>query len=160
MDGFLDTCDAIHSWKGPEERLRILKDPHVGAFAVIGGLLYFLLAAGIWSEADIASALPLSLGFVLSRALSALAALLFPKGRTASCPSRRQARKRTAPPRFSRFLRSRGICSSASFLLQDRHAHVRWDYRRSGRMVPAAVRADGSRGDYFRQSGDDRVKAV
>lgn len=81
MDGFLDTCDAIHSWKGPEERLRILKDPHVGAFAVIGGLLYFLLAAGIWSEADTASALPLSLGFVLSRALSALAALLFPKAK-------------------------------------------------------------------------------
>ena len=81
MDGFLDTCDAIHSWKGPEERLRILKDPHVGAFAVIGGLLYFLLAAGIWSEADIASALPLSLAFVLSRALSALAVLLFPKAK-------------------------------------------------------------------------------
>ena len=81
MDGFLDTCDAIHSWKGPEERLRILKDPHVGAFAVIGGLLYFLLAAGIWSEADTASALTLSLVFVLSRALSAFSALFFPKAK-------------------------------------------------------------------------------
>ncbi len=81
MDGFLDTCDAIHSWKGPEERLRILKDPHVGAFAVIGGLMYFLLAAGIWSETDTALSVPLCLVFVLSRALSAFAALLFPKAK-------------------------------------------------------------------------------
>ena len=67
MDGFLDTCDAIHSWKGPEERLRILKDPHVGAFAVIGGLLYCLLAAGIWSEAASAQSVSLCLVFVISR---------------------------------------------------------------------------------------------
>lgn len=53
MDGFMDTCDAIHSWKGREERLRILKDPHAGAFAVLGCVLYLLLSAGIWSEACI-----------------------------------------------------------------------------------------------------------
>lgn len=81
MDGFLDTCDAIHSWKGPEERLRILKDPHVGAFAVIGGLLYCLLAAGIWSEAASAQSVSLCLVFVISRSLSAAAALAFPKAK-------------------------------------------------------------------------------
>ena len=84
MDGFLDTCDAIHSWKGPEERLRILKDPHVGAFALIGGLVYFVLAAGIWSETESAGPLQLlslCLVFVLSRALSAFAALVFPKAK-------------------------------------------------------------------------------
>ena len=36
MDGFMDTCDAIHSYGSREKRLEILKDPHVGAFAVIG----------------------------------------------------------------------------------------------------------------------------
>ena len=85
MDGFLDTCDAIHSCKGREERLVILKDPHVGAFAVLGGILYFILDFGIWTEAgsggNARETGVLCLGFVLSRALSALAALTFPKAK-------------------------------------------------------------------------------
>ena len=40
MDGFMDTCDAIHSWKGREERLAIMKDPHTGAYAVMGCRLH------------------------------------------------------------------------------------------------------------------------
>lgn len=51
MDGFMDTCDAIHSWKSPCERLQILKDPHAGAFAVLGCTVYMLLMAGVWAEA-------------------------------------------------------------------------------------------------------------
>lgn len=35
MDGFLDVTDAVRSWRDAEERRRILKDPHVGSFAVI-----------------------------------------------------------------------------------------------------------------------------
>lgn len=95
MDGFMDTCDAIHSWKGREERLRILKDPHTGAFAVLGCAVYLLLFAGIWSEActmlsakteeRAGGAAPLlfslCLCFVLSRAMSAFAALVFPKAK-------------------------------------------------------------------------------
>ena len=81
MDGFLDTCDAVHSWKGKEERLRILKDPHAGAFAVIGGLVYCTLSLGVWSEAAEETILPLCLTFVLSRGLSALTALTLPKAR-------------------------------------------------------------------------------
>jgi len=43
LDGFLDTCDAVLSRRDREERLRILKDSHVGAFAVISlGLLLML----------------------------------------------------------------------------------------------------------------------
>ena len=51
MDGYMDTCDAIHSYGSREKRLEILKDPHVGAFAVIGAFVYFILDFGIWSEA-------------------------------------------------------------------------------------------------------------
>ena len=40
LDGYMDTCDAILSWRPLEQRLRILKDSHTGAFAVVGlGLL-------------------------------------------------------------------------------------------------------------------------
>jgi len=40
LDGYMDTCDAILSWRPLEQRLRILKDVHNGAFAVVGlGLL-------------------------------------------------------------------------------------------------------------------------
>lgn len=35
LDGFMDTSDAILSRRPLEEKLRILKDPHTGAFAVI-----------------------------------------------------------------------------------------------------------------------------
>ena len=51
MDGYLDTCDAIHSYGSREKKLEILKDPHVGAFAVMGGIVYFVLSLGVWSEA-------------------------------------------------------------------------------------------------------------
>ena len=35
VDGFLDTCDALHSYQPRERKLEILKDSHIGAFAVI-----------------------------------------------------------------------------------------------------------------------------
>lgn len=43
LDGFLDSCDAWFGSRSVEERLRILRDEHVGAFAVIGGTLLVLL---------------------------------------------------------------------------------------------------------------------
>ncbi len=40
LDGFMDTSDALLSWRPLEERLRILKDAHAGPFAIISlGLL-------------------------------------------------------------------------------------------------------------------------
>lgn len=45
LDGFLDVQDALRSYKPREEKLEILKDPRVGAFALIGlvklGLIWF-----------------------------------------------------------------------------------------------------------------------
>ena len=46
MDGFLDACDALHSWRDREEKLRIMKDPHAGAFAVISCGIYLILYLG------------------------------------------------------------------------------------------------------------------
>ena len=43
LDGFMDTSDALLSRRDARERLRILKDPHVGAFAVIMLVILFLL---------------------------------------------------------------------------------------------------------------------
>lgn len=36
-EGFLDSCDVLFGGYTRERRLEILRDPHVGAFAVIGG---------------------------------------------------------------------------------------------------------------------------
>ena len=44
LDGLLDTADALSSWREKERRLEILKDSHAGAFAVIIGISYFVLA--------------------------------------------------------------------------------------------------------------------
>lgn len=50
LDGFMDVCDAILSRRDREEKLRILKDSTIGAFAVIALLtLFFLQFGGIYS---------------------------------------------------------------------------------------------------------------
>ena len=50
LDGYMDTCDAILSWRPLEQRLRILKDSHTGAFAVVGlGLLMLFTYASTLS---------------------------------------------------------------------------------------------------------------
>lgn len=50
LDGFMDVCDAILSRRDREEKLRILKDSKIGAFAVIALLiLFFLQFGGIYS---------------------------------------------------------------------------------------------------------------
>lgn len=78
MDGFIDTSDALASYAEREKRLEILKDPHVGAFAVIKAAVYFMLMFGIWSEAATDDILIVSLGYILSRALSGLSVVTFP----------------------------------------------------------------------------------
>ena len=82
IDGFMDTCDALASWQPPEKRLEILKDSHVGAFAVLGCSLSLLLSAGLFSEYTLREVLPLGACFVLSRALSTILSLSLPQART------------------------------------------------------------------------------
>ncbi len=75
MDGFADTVDALASHADAEKKRAILKDPHAGAFAILGVGCYLLLYFGL------CAALPLSwktvglLGIthVLARAVGSLA---------------------------------------------------------------------------------------
>ena len=78
LDGYMDTCDALLSWRPLEERLRILKDPHAGSFAVAGAamLLLFQYAAAQGIPAERLRAL--ALVPALSRCGSALCVLTLP----------------------------------------------------------------------------------
>lgn len=78
LDGFLDTVDALSSCQPKERKLKILKDSHAGAFAIIMGCLYFILALGAFSELSLEALPALGVGYVLSRTLSGLALVYFP----------------------------------------------------------------------------------
>jgi adenosylcobinamide-GDP ribazoletransferase len=94
VDGFIDTVDAICSKKTVEGKLAILKDTHTGSFAIIMTLSYFLVALGVWSEMPIDAVPVLAMGFVMSRALSGLAIVLFPHARTSKLRGKIKANKK------------------------------------------------------------------
>jgi adenosylcobinamide-GDP ribazoletransferase len=89
IDGFMDVADAVSSFRSREEKLAILKDPHIGAFAVIRlllcGLVYeaslitltgYSSAAGTSASGNPYDAvLILAAGFFMARSLSALGVL-------------------------------------------------------------------------------------
>ena len=56
LDGYMDVTDAVKSWRDLERRREILKDSHVGSFAVIGIVLLvvaqFAVFAAASAEAD------------------------------------------------------------------------------------------------------------
>lgn len=79
MDGYLDTIDAISSYQSREKRLQILKDPHLGAFAVIYFGIYLLIYLACLFEIDDSRMYWMAAGgFIFSRALSGMAILYFP----------------------------------------------------------------------------------
>ena len=97
LDGFMDTTDARSSYGDREKKLMILKDSHVGAFAVIGCGLYLIVSAGAWSEIDAKGIAVMAMAFVLERAFSGLAAVNFKGARKDGMLTafREPARKRT-----------------------------------------------------------------
>ena len=56
LDGYMDVTDAVKSYRSPERRREILKDSHVGSFAVIGVVLLvaaqFVFFASAPEDAD------------------------------------------------------------------------------------------------------------
>lgn len=72
MDGFMDTSDALNSYGSREKKLEILKDAHLGAFAVIRFGSYILLYAGLYAELMQRGIFLISLGYLMSRAWSAV----------------------------------------------------------------------------------------
>ncbi len=78
-DGFMDTMDAFHSYQPKEKKLEILKDSHIGAFAVIMLALYGMVYVGAFSEIVDKSLLRIVCGgFFLSRCLSGVSVVSFP----------------------------------------------------------------------------------
>lgn len=81
MDGFLDTIDAKSSYKPKEEKLRILKDPNIGAFALIYGMVYLVLTFGLFSEIGEREINFVAWGYVYSRVLSGFSVVTFRKAK-------------------------------------------------------------------------------
>jgi len=73
IDGYMDTADAVLSWRPLEKRLQILKDPHVGSFAVIAlaALIIFTYGAAFALLSSGNPIFPLLLIPVVSRCCSA-----------------------------------------------------------------------------------------
>lgn len=81
LDGFCDTVDALACHGSPEQRRQILKDPHAGAFAIIGAGMYLVAYTACSSELPKIGTAPwlLALSFLLSRSLSGLVSLAYPQ---------------------------------------------------------------------------------
>ena len=80
LDGYCDTADALASHAPLEKKLEILKDPHLGAFGAMSLGGYLLLEFALFTELVVGSRILicLTLGYVISRALSGLAVASFP----------------------------------------------------------------------------------
>ncbi len=82
LDGFCDTVDALSSHQSKERKLEILKDPHTGAFAVMGCVAYLLFTFALWTqpqgEIRNLTVQIMAIGYVLSRSMSALSVVSFP----------------------------------------------------------------------------------
>ena len=74
LDGYMDVTDAVKSWRDLEKRREILKDSHVGSFAVIGVVLLMIAQFALFASAP-ADANYLILIFIpaVSRCCSSLA---------------------------------------------------------------------------------------
>lgn len=77
LDGFMDVTDATLSCRDPEKRRKILKDPHVGSFAVIGCILLAVSQLVLFYEGEIRGWILLFIPGV-SRCCSALAVTVLP----------------------------------------------------------------------------------
>ena len=79
VDGLLDTSDALSSWRDREKRLEILKDSHAGAFAILICVVYFFLLYAVTDMVTVDMLPVYAMLFVVSRSLSGLSVVSFPK---------------------------------------------------------------------------------
>ena len=77
IDGFMDTSDARKSYGSKEKKLKILSDPHIGAFSVISIIVYMIVYFGAVYQAGPKGIFAFAKCFILSRALSGFAAVTF-----------------------------------------------------------------------------------
>ena len=75
-DGFMDTMDALHSYRDRERKLEILKDSHIGAFAAIMLALYYMIDIAAISEIHTQKAVSaVAAVFFLARCFSGIAVM-------------------------------------------------------------------------------------
>jgi adenosylcobinamide-GDP ribazoletransferase len=67
LDGLADCCDGLFASATPERRLEIMKDPHVGAFGVIGLILVLFLKAAALASLVATSGFAILLAASLAR---------------------------------------------------------------------------------------------
>ncbi len=95
LDGLLDACDGLWGGTSPEERLRIMRDERVGAFAFAGGIVVMLSqyaallvllqnSPAVWGP-------PLLIAPVLGRQAMAWAMVMFPYARPTGLGQEMQA---------------------------------------------------------------------
>lgn len=77
IDGYMDTMDALHSYQPQDKKLQILKDAHIGAFAVIMLSVYILVYAGALTEINYIISPLFACTFVFSRILSGFSVVMF-----------------------------------------------------------------------------------
>lgn len=78
VDGFCDVCDAKACCGSRAKMLEIMSDSHIGAFAAINLVVYFLLQTGFFSQINSISVMSIcSIGYIQSRAWSGLGAVTF-----------------------------------------------------------------------------------
>lgn len=103
LDGLSDTSDALASHADRATLLRILSDPHIGAFGVLAIACHLLLAFALWlslgeSAPALAAVLPLMPAvYALSRALSGFAVATWPSAKETGLAS---GFSRAAAPRL------------------------------------------------------------
>jgi adenosylcobinamide-GDP ribazoletransferase len=76
LDGLADCCDGLLASTSVERRLEIMKDPHVGAFGVIGLILVLFLKTAALASLTSASSFGILLAASLARWCILLAGLL------------------------------------------------------------------------------------
>ncbi len=79
VDGFCDTVDALASYQSTEKKLKILKDPNCGAFALIKTVIYFIITFALYTQINLVGIYIMAVAFVLERSLSAFSILMFKK---------------------------------------------------------------------------------
>ncbi len=77
IDGYMDTMDALHSYQPQDKKLQILKDAHIGAFAVIMFSVYILVYAGTLPEINYNITPLFACTFVFSRIFSGFSVVTF-----------------------------------------------------------------------------------
>ena len=105
FDGFMDTTDAIASYRTRDRKLEIMKDPHVGSFAVVHAGLMLLWNFACWYSLENPEWFMLIGIFMMSRALSGLAVCCFPMAKDTGLAHTFQSES------------SRGMCRTVLFAI-------------------------------------------